>query len=49
MKGGSAVNVLYLGMATDIITAMALVPDFTTLYAINMIDDAYGTWSQQKD
>lgn len=49
MKGGSDVNVLYLGMATDIITAMALVPNFTKLYAINMIDDAYGTWSQQKD
>jgi hypothetical protein len=48
MKGGAAVNALYLGMATDIASALYLVSDFTTLFAINKLDDAYGSWPQQK-
>ena len=49
MKGGSGVNALYLGMGNDIASALYIVPDFTTLFAINLIDDAYGTWEQQKE
>ena len=45
-KGGAEVNGLYLGMATDIATALYLVPDITTLFAINKLDDAYGSWDE---
>lgn len=45
-KGGAEVNGLYLGMATDIATALYLVPDMTTLFAINKLDDAYGSWDE---
>ena len=49
MRGGSGVNALYLGMATDIATALYVVSDLTTLFVINKLDDAYGSWKQQKD
>lgn len=43
------VNVLYLGMAFDIFQPLLLFPDFTTLYAMNRVDEGYGTWEQQKE
>ena len=45
----SNVNVLYLGMAYDIMAPLLLVPDLDTLYVLNSLDDAYGTWEEQKD
>jgi len=41
-------RVLYLGMATDIISPFHLIPDFETLYVINKIDFTYGTKEQHK-
>ena len=42
-------QVLYLGMALDIISPFHLIPDFETLYVINKIDKAYGTKEQHKE
>jgi hypothetical protein len=42
-------RVLYLGMATDIISPFHLIPDFETLYVINMIDFTYGTKEEHKE
>ena len=47
-----SLNVLYCGMADDIITPMLLVPDFTTIYVICLLDSAFaknGTWEGQKN
>jgi hypothetical protein len=40
-------NILYLGMATDIMLPMLAEPDFDNLFVINRIDDVYGTWEYQ--
>jgi hypothetical protein len=37
-------NILYLGMAWDIMLPMLAEPDFDTLYVLNQIDYAYGSW-----
>jgi hypothetical protein len=42
------INVLYLGMAYDIMAPLLLVPDFDTLYVLNSLDDAYGSWEEHK-
>jgi len=45
-------KVLYCGMADDIITPMLLVPDFTKLYSICLLDEAFSrddTWEGQKE
>lgn len=40
------VNVLYLGMATDIMAPLLLVPDLDNLYVLNSTDPAYGSWEE---
>lgn len=41
-------NILYLGMATDIMFPLLAEPDFDTLFVINIIDTAFGTWDEQR-
>ncbi len=43
------VNVLYLGMAHDVMAPLLLVPDLDTLYVLNSLDDTYGTWEEHKE
>lgn len=40
-------KILYLGMATDIMLPLLAEPDFDTLFVINNIDTAFGTWEHQ--
>lgn len=35
-------RVLYLGMGTDIIAPLLLVPNFTTIYTMNIVDPGFG-------
>jgi len=42
-------QVLYLGMATDIISPFHLIPDFETLYVINCVDPTYGNIEEHKE
>ena len=45
-------NVLYCGMADDIVTPMLLVPDLTNLFAICLFDEAFArgySWEGQKN
>lgn len=42
------VNVLYLGMAHDIMAPLLLVPDLDNLFVLNSLDEAYGTWKEHK-
>jgi hypothetical protein len=42
------VNVLYLGMADDIMAPLLLVPDLDTLYVLNVLDKSYGSWEDHK-
>ncbi len=44
-----SINVLYLGMAHDIMGPLLLVPDLDTLYVLNYLDKAYGSWEEHKD
>ena len=44
-----SVNVLYLGMAWDIMTPLLLIPELDNLFVLNILDKAYGTWEQHKD
>jgi hypothetical protein len=47
--GTEPINVLYLGMATDIMAPMLLVPDFDNIYVISLVDRAFGgSWEEQK-
>lgn len=48
-KRQGQVNVVYLGMASDIMAPLLLVPDLDILYALNSLDDAYGTWDEHKE
>lgn len=49
-RGVKPTSVLYLGMATDIMAPLLLVPDVDTIYVINLLDKAYGdTWEEQKN
>ena len=44
-------NVLYLGMADDIMSPLLLLPDISTIYVIDMFDRYYssdGTFNSQK-
>lgn len=44
-------NVLYVGMADDILSPMILVPDFDCIFVMNILDRAYspdGTWKGMK-
>lgn len=44
-------NILYCGMADDILTPLILVPNFTTLFVIDLFDSAFakgGNWEGQK-
>ncbi len=42
-------NVLYLGMATDIMGPILLVPEFDTIYVLNVLDRAFGgSWEDHK-
>jgi hypothetical protein len=43
LRGGGEENALYLGMATDIASALTLAPTLTTLFVMNKLDDAYGS------
>lgn len=42
------VNVLYLGMAHDIMAPLLLVPDLDKLYVMNSLDNEYGSWEEHK-
>ena len=45
-------NVLYCGMADDILTPLILVPNLTTLFVIDKFDSAFAknnTWEGQKE
>lgn len=45
-------NILYCGMADDVLSPMLLVPEFKTLYAICLLDTAFtkdNTWEGQKE
>lgn len=45
-------NVLYLGMADDIMAPLLLVPELTTLFAIDLFDPCFSideTWEGQKE
>lgn len=45
-------NVLYLGMADDIMSPLMLVPDLENLYVINLLAPAFspdGTWEGLKN
>lgn len=51
MQPPTEVNVLYLGMALDIMGPLLLVPNLTKLYAIDLFDEAYspdGTFRGQQ-
>ncbi len=42
-------NTLYLGMATDILAPLLLVPDVDVIYVMNVLDKAFGgTWEEHK-
>ena len=43
-------NVLYLGMAFDIMSPLLLIPDLDTIYAIDLVDTSYGlpSWDLHK-
>jgi len=44
-------NILYCGMADDILTPMILVPNFTAIFVIDLFDSAFAknrTWEGQK-
>lgn len=45
------INVLYLGMAYDIMAPLLLVPDVDIIFAIDIYDETYGclSWDEQKD
>ncbi len=43
-----SVNVLYLGMAHDIMAPLLLVPDLDILYVLNSLDEEYGSWEDHK-
>ena len=49
LRGGGEENALYLGMATDIASALTLAPGLTTLFAINQLDDSYGSWDEHRE
>ena len=45
-------NVLYLGMADDIMSPLLIVPDLTTLFVIDLFDKCFSkdkTWKSQKE
>ena len=49
LRGGGEENALYLGMATDIASALILAPTLTTLFVMNKLDDAYGSWEEHRE
>ena len=45
-------NIIYCGMAGDIMSPLLLVPDFDTLFVIDLFDPCFsseGSWKSQKD